>query len=609
MSAISVVLRSMGGQRGELSLAGLLGSAASLCAIALLGTSGWLLATAATHPPVLALSAAAVLVRAAAIGRGVLRYAERLVGHDAAFRGLTKLRVTVYSALERLAPTGLAAFGRGDVLARLVGDVDTSLDLPLRVILPWVQGMLVASATVAMLAWILPADGLLVGIVSLVALTAVPALSAILSRRADARLAPARAALADCVVRALDAAPDLLASGSLPRALAALRSRDREVTRLHKREAVGLGAGDAAALVAQGIAVAGVLALTVPAVAAGRLDPPWLAVAALLPLALMDVLAALPGSALALLRVHSSAQRLVEVMSAPDPVPPVTAPAALPAGLRAGSDEIVLALANVHARWSPPDTGRVAALRGVWCDVQRGRTTAVVGPSGSGKSTLASVILGFLPYEGNAVLAGAELRDVDGDDIRAHVALMSQRAHVFDTSVAENLRLGDATASAERLLAVLDSVQLTPWISRLPDGLDTQLGPFGVTMSGGERQRLALARLLLADRDLVVLDEPTEHLDPATAEAVGRTIRSVLEGVTTILITHRLSDAAACDYIVELQEGIVTASGSHQELMSEGGWYAHQWHAQAQQKELAEFLSRLPVGVAVPRADLPRAPR
>ena len=602
-SPVSVVRRAMGHQRGELALAGLLGAGASFCAVALLGISAWLLATAATHPPVLTLSAAAVLVRAAAIGRAALRYAERLVGHDAAFRGLTRLRVQVYRALERLAPTGLAAFSRGDALTRIVGDVDTALDLPLRVILPWAQAALVAAATVGMLTWILPANGVIIAVASLISLAAIPALAGGLARGAEARLAPARGELAASVVRALDAAPDLVATGALAKALDSVRDRDRVLTSLQKRESAAMGAGDAAALITQGVAVAGVLLITVPAVAAGHLGAEWLAVAALLPLALMDVLGTLPGAAVAALRVRASATQLAEVMGAPDPVAPPTHTIALPQAAANGSVPL-LRVRDLSARWQPPDADAVAALHDVTFDVPRGATVAIVGPSGAGKSTLVSVLMGFLPYEGMVTYAGVELRDAAGDDIRAQIGLLTQRAHIFDTTVAENLRVGDRDADDQALVDVMAAVQLDGWLAARPQGLHTPVGAFGVAMSGGERQRLALARLLLARRDVVILDEPTEHLDPKTADAVGATLRETLAGSTVVVITHRMRDAQDADLIVQLEDGVVTATGTHDTLVRDGGWYADQWRLQRDEHELERWIATLPVGVGVAAASL-----
>ena len=587
---VHALWNAMSAQKRELRVAGLLGALASGSTVALLGVSAWLIATASQMPPVLTLTVAAALVRTLAIGRSAFRYLERLVGHDAAFRGLTDLRVTVYGSLERLAPTGLRAFGRGDLLARLVADVDAALDLPLRVVLPWVQATLVAGVTVAFLAWLLPSAGVLVGVLAVMAVALVPWLIASTARSAEERMAPARAALSDAVVRSLDSTAELAAFGAAPVAVARVRQVDDHLTALNLREAYSLGLGGGIGTVVQGAAVVGALVLAVPAVVSGRIGPVWLAVVALLPLALFDVLATLPTSALTYQRLRGSALRLAEVEATPSPVMDPARPRAIPAGFEG------LQVRAMGAHWAP---GR-AALRDVSFRVRSGERVAVVGPSGSGKSTLAAVLMGFLPYEGSVTLSGVEVRDADGDDVRRRVGLLTQDAHVFDTTIADNIRLGRPDATDAEISAAAAAAQLDPWISTLPLGLDTTVGAFGSEVSGGERQRIALARLLLADRPLVILDEPTEHLDGATADALADTLSTALRHSTVLLVTHRLRGVEGFDRILEIGDGRVVADGTHEELMRLGGWYSAQWTLESERQDMVRLLARLPIGQAVP---------
>ena len=587
--AVRALWHGMSAQRRELAVAGLLGAAASASAVALMGVSGWLISRAAEMPPVLTLTVAAVLVRFLALSRALLRYVERLVGHDAAFRGLTQLRVVVYRNLERLAPNGLAAFGRGDLLARLVADVDAALDLPLRVVLPWVQAALVSAATAAFLVWLLPASGAAIGLLALVALVAIPWLAARIAQAAEARMAPAKAEMSATVVRALDATPEITAFGAGPAATARVRALDDGLTRLNLRESYALGVGSSVGIVVQGAAVALALAIAIPAVTDGRIEPVWLAVIALLPLALFDVLATLPGSALAYQRLRGSALRLQEVEQAPSPVVEPADPRAVPdafTGVR---------LAGVSASWVAGET----TLHGVDLVIEPGQRVAVVGPSGSGKSTLAAVLMGFLPYEGSATLSGVELRDTDGDDLRRHVGLLTQQAHIFDTTIADNVRIGDPHADDDAVAGVLAAAQLDDWVAALPSGAQTTVGSFGLTISGGERQRIALARMLLADRPLAILDEPTEHLDGPTADALTRTLSAALRDRTVLLITHRLIGLEQVDRIIELHGGRVRASGTHDELMGLDGWYAQQWRLESERRDMSALLADLPVGRGV----------
>jgi thiol reductant ABC exporter CydC subunit len=519
----------------------------------------------------------------------VFRYAERLVGHDAAFRGLTGLRVTVYEHLERIAPAGLSAFGRGDLLSRLVADVDAALDLPLRVILPWAQAVLVSAATVLFLAFLLPGEGLVVGLLAVGALAVVPWLVARAARAAEARIAPARADLTGAVVQVLDATADIAAFGGGSAARQRVRHLDDRLTRLASRESFALGLGGGLTIIVQGLAVSISLALGVVAVTEGRLEPVWLAVAALLPLALFDVLGGLPSSALAYQRLRGSATRLAEVEGLANPVREPESPTALP------PDFTDLVLRDVSATWP---TSSTPVLHGVSLRIGRGERIGLVGPSGSGKSTLASVLMGFLPYDGDITMSGTELRAVDGDDLRRTIGLMSQQAHLFGTTIADNIRLGDPDASDDDVARALDAAQLTDWVATLPDGAGTDVGAAGVAVSGGERQRLALARLLLARRKVVILDEPTEHLDATTAAALAQTLAAALTGITVLVITHRLSDLIDVDRIIELRDGYVTATGTHEEMLRADGWYAQQWRIEAERQQMAELLDELPVGIA-----------
>jgi len=242
-----------------------------------------------------------------------------------------------------------------------------------------------------------------------------------------------------------------------------------------------------------------------------------------------------------------------------------------------------------------------SVLEDVDLDVEPGQRVAVVGPSGSGKSTLAAVLMGFLPYSGSVVLSGVELRAANGDEARHQLGLLAQQAHVFDTTIADNVRIGDPRAESAEVNESLERAQLLSWVSTLPERDETTVGSFGAAVSGGERQRIALARLLLTSRPFVILDEPTEHLDGPTADALTDTMNDALTDRTVLLITHRLRGLEDAHEIVELREGRVVARGTHDELLTQGGWYAEQWRAEAEREDMAALLPTLPVGTAVPR--------
>lgn len=563
--------RAMREQRWELAGAAALGFVAAASAVALLGTSAWLIATAAGAPPVLTLTVAAVMVRAFALARAVFRYGERLAGHDAAFRGLIGLRVRVYRQMERLAPAGITQLGRGDWLARMVGDVDAAVDLPLRVVLPWLQSALVVAGAVAFLWWLAPAAALLMALAGLAGVMLVPWLVARITARAEARLAPLRAELSSALVTAFDAAADLEVFGARDLAIGQIAAVDSRLTRLGRREALGLGLAGALVTAVQGIAVVGSLCLTIPAVTDGTLEPVWLAVAVLLPLAVFDVVAGVPAAAITVQRVRASAIRIQELatMESPanEPVHPVDCPPGF-TGLR---------LAEVSVTW---DAHRPAVLTGISLSIDPGEHVYLVGPSGAGKSTLAQVLMGFLRYSGRIGVNGVELSCIEPDELRTRVGLLEQRAHIFGTTIQENVTLGREGEVPERVEAALTSAQLDAMIARLPRGIHTPVGSFGSSISGGEAQRLALARLLAEPRPLVILDEPTEHLDLATAVAVDSVIMGQLASLTTITITHHLLTIPADARVFVLQDGRLAAADTCEELLLGGGWFAEQWEVQ-----------------------------
>ncbi|WHX19915.1 thiol reductant ABC exporter subunit CydD [Streptomyces malaysiensis subsp. malaysiensis] len=553
------------GGRGRFGLALLLGSLALLSAVGLMAVSGWLISRAAQQPPVLYLMVAVTATRAFGIGRAVFRYAERLVSHDAVLRVLAELRVAVYRRLERLAPAGLGRTRRGDLLSRLVADVDAVQDYFLRWLLPVGTALIVGAASVGFLTWVLPEAGAVLAAGLLVAGVVVPAVSGALARRAERRLAPARGALSAQVVDLLAGAAELTVAGALPRRLDEVRRADGALTRIARRTAAAAGTGAGLSALVCGLTVAAAAWVGVPAVADSRIHGVWLAVVVLTPLAAFEAVAGLPLAVQHRQRVRRAAERVYEVLDEPLPVRE-------PDEARreeAPSTPYPLVLRGITAR----HPGQSApALDGFGLELRLGRRVAVVGPSGAGKSTLAQVLLRFLDPEGGTyTLAGRNAATLDGDAVRRLVGLCAQDAHVFDSSLRENLRLARPGASDDELRSALAGARLLDWVDGLPDGLDTLVGEQGARLSGGQRQRLALARALLADFPVLVLDEPAEHLDLPTADALTADLLSATRGRTTVLITHRLAGLAAVDEVIVLDGGRAVQRGTYEELASADG--------------------------------------
>ncbi|MEV7067397.1 thiol reductant ABC exporter subunit CydD [Streptomyces collinus] len=552
-----------GARRGRLGLALLLGSLALGSAVGLMATSGWLISRASQQPPVLYLMMAVTATRAFGIGRAVFRYAERLVSHDAVLRMLADTRVAVFRRLERLAPAGLRRVRRGDLLSRLVADVDALQDYWLRWLLPAGAAVVVSAASVGFTAWLLPEAGAVLAAGLLAAGVGVPLITGAVARRAEQRLAPARGMLATRVADLLTGTAELTVAGALPARTAQAREADRALTRIASRAATATALGDGLTALVSGLTVTAAALAGAQAVAAGRLDGVTMAVVVLTPLAAFEAVLGLPLAVQYRQRVRRSAERVYEVLDAPEPVTEPERPREAPAS------PFPVVLRGLTARYAGQERD---ALAGLDLTLDEGRRIAVVGPSGSGKTTLAQALLRFLDAEaGSYVLAGVDAYALHSDDVRGLVGLCAQDAHLFDSSLRENLLLARKDATEDHLRAALRRARLLDWADSLPDGLDTLVGEHGARLSGGQRQRLALARALLADFPVLVLDEPAEHLDLPTADALTADLLAATEGRTTLLITHRLAGLEAVDEVIVLDRGQVVQRGSYAELLAMDG--------------------------------------
>ncbi|MER5505075.1 thiol reductant ABC exporter subunit CydD [Streptomyces sp. NPDC002766] len=557
-SVLARVRAMSGPRRSRLALALLLGALALGSAVGLMATSGWLISRASQQPPVLYLMVAVTATRAFGIGRAVFRYAERLVSHDAVLRMLADTRVAVYRRLERLAPAGLRRTRRGDLLSRLVADVDALQDYWLRWLLPAGAAALVSAASVGFTAWLLPEAGAALAAGLVAAGVGVPLVTGAVARRAERRLAPARGELATRVTDLLTGTAELTVAGALPARTAEARRADGVLTGIASRAATATALGDGLTALFSGLTVAAAALAGAQGVADGRLNGVAMAVVVLTPLAAFEAVLGLPLAVQYRQRVRRSAERVYEVLDAPEPVREPELPRQAPA------TPFPLAVRGLTARHAGQDRD---ALAGLDLNLDQGRRIAVVGPSGSGKTTLAQVLLRFLDAgSGSYTLAGVDAYALDGDDVRRLVGLCAQDAHLFDSSVRENLLLAKKDATESELRDALRRARLLDWADSLPDGLDTLVGEHGARLSGGQRQRLALARALLADFPVLVLDEPAEHLDLATADALTADLLAATEGRTTLLITHRLAGLEAVDEVVVLDAGRVVQRGAYAQL-------------------------------------------
>ncbi|HLT83718.1 MAG TPA: ATP-binding cassette domain-containing protein [Phototrophicaceae bacterium] len=597
--------------RRRFALAVLAGTAGLGSAVALSATSAWLIARASQMPPVLELGVASVAVRTFGIARGLMRYVERLVSHDVALRGMATLRERVYTTLADAPTDVVSGLHRGDVLARTGADVDAVGDVVVRGLLPAAVAAVVGAGTVTLVAWLHPVVGAVLAACLLLAGVVGPLLSMRAARMDELAQAAARTDLSAGAMAMVEGAAELTVSGRLPRARAALADTERRLARA--KDAAARPAALAAGLdhLATGIAVLAALVLGVQATAAGTMEAVELAVVVLTPLAAFEGTALLGPAAIQLVRSAGAAVRVTELLdraapaelvrAAPGPAAPEAArgagsgpvadalaprprvgvPAPEPAegdadlaprrptgAPRAGDCPAVLRAHGLSVGW--PRSGVVAS--GLDLEVRPGRSVAVVGPSGIGKTTLLLTLAGLVPPLGGRVeLGGTPVGGLDRRTVSDAVVLTAEDAHVFATTVLENLRVARGDVEEAEARELLGRAGLGTWLAGLPDGVGTLLDPDATSVSGGERRRLLLARALASRAPLLLLDEPGEHLDPATADRlVGDLLSTRDSGRGVLLVTHRLAPLAAADEVVVLGRGhgpaTVLARGTHAQL-------------------------------------------
>ena len=534
--------------RWRAALSVLLGALALAFGVALMATAGYLISHAAEQPPILSLTVTIVAVRFFGLARPLSRYLDRLVGHDLALRALGRIRAGFYARLEPLAPAQLETYRRGDLLERMIGDVDSLQGLYLRGLGPPLVALAVGAAAVGVTAAFLPLAAAVLALGLLVAGVAIPVLSGALARAAARRRRAASGELNAELVELLRGAPELVVFGREDDVQCRVRALDGELSRLARRDALVAGLGGALSLAACGLTVVGVLAVSVTAHDTGTLDRVLVATLALLALASFDAILPLPAAAQELTASVASGRRLLELTDREpgvrDPGTPIAAPRA-PA---------TVALEDVTVRYG---SDQAPVLRGVDLRLEPGRKLALVGPSGAGKTTVTHLLFRFLdPERGRVTIDGRDLREYRQEDVRRMIALAGQGAHLFASTIRENLRLARPGASDDALWSALRRAQVAEWVHSLPDGLDTFVGEEGDGLSGGQHQRLVLARALLADAPVLVLDEPTSHLDPATARSLMNAVFDASQGKTVLLITHRSEGLDRMDEVVTIDGGV-----------------------------------------------------
>ncbi|MGC4112052.1 MAG: thiol reductant ABC exporter subunit CydD [Nocardioides sp.] len=526
--------------RLRFALPTLLGGLATASGVALTATSGWLIVQASTRPAVLTLLVAVVGVRAFGLARPMLRYAERLTSHDVALRLLADRRAAVYAALVPLTP-GRLGRRRGDVLASVVDDVDAVLDRELRDRLPVRGFVLVGLLATALATYADRRTGVVVAALCLLGLASYAAVR-VSTERTERCLVAARAELSERVVESIQVCDELVMWQAGAAAVSGVVASARDTARAALRSAVRVGLGKGAALLGSGLAVVACALLVAPAVWSGAVGAPVAAMLVLLPLALAEAVVPLADAGAAATRAVAAQARVDALLARSPAVTPPIRPSV-------PDDDPAIVLDRVSAGWGE----RPLPLTDLTLALPPGARVAVVGESGSGKTTLAALLLRFIdPGAGTITLGGVPLSRLELDRVRGTVGLVDDDPHVFATSVAENVRLASPGADDAEVERALRQAGLGPWLDELTEGLDTRLGDGAAAVSGGERARLAVARSLLADQQVLVLDEPTAHLDHATAALLADEVLRHNGRRTVVWITHDPVGLDRVDAVLQL---------------------------------------------------------
>lgn len=540
-SDVRAVLRLAQPLNRRFALGVVLGLGSSISVVALLATSGWLITRASERPSIMFLDVAIVAVRMFAFGRTGFRYAERISTHDSALRQLSALRVGIYDRLVPLAPDALTGTKRGDLLSRLVSDVDRLQDFPLRVVQPLVVALGTALISIVAIAIIYPPAALILLVTMTIAVGVTVVAHALIASRPERAIGRLRGALNDELMRFTEHLDTLVAFDAVDMTLARVSRADRQLRSATTRRAAATSITAATMSACASAAVIATIISVAPHLSGG-VGAPGFTVLVLVPLALFDVIGAVPLALGAWREVRAAAERVATV--APGAVPPgIPTDPAIPLdasllehSVREAVTEPILELHGVRAQWPH---AAAAALAPVTVSVRTGDRLLIDGPSGSGKTTLAHVLARLLDYSGSYRVGGVEASALRAEDVRQVIGLCEQLPYLFDNSIRQNLLFARDDASDEQLLDVLGRVGLDRWAAER-GGLDAPVGERGALVSGGQAQRLAVARALLADFPVLVLDEPTANVEPALA---GQLLEDILGAANSacqavILISH-----------------------------------------------------------------------
>ena len=559
-TALRRCISMLGVSRSGFALSLLLGVTALGSAIALGGTAAWLIARASQQPPVLYLTVAATSVRLFGVSRALARYLSRLASHKVALTGMDNLRNNLYDELSAAPGAKLSLVRRGDLMTRAGADVDEVGNVVVKTLLPSLVALIVAVGTIGVVTFISPAAGAILALSLVVSGLVAPALIARSVRLAESQGADARTDIAATSLAILEGATELAMAGTLDRARDSHSVAEASLSGALARSARLSALARGLDVSAMGTAVVGSLLIGIPQTTSGVLAQVLLAVIVLVPLSSFEGVAELVPAASQLVRSAQAATRICSLLddeAQPDPHD-------IPEG------NTLVEARDLAIGWP----GGPTLATGISLTVEPGSSLAIVGPSGIGKTTLLATLTGIIPpHSGSALINGVPAWGAHRDQLASHITMTAEDAHVFATTIYENLRVARASLTREEATELLAQAGLATWVGSLPDGLDTVIGSGGTTVSGGERRRLLMARAMAAPAPIMAVDEASEHLDAATADRLMETLLKRSPERATLVVTHRLSALDQAGHVVVLAAAeptgcaTIVARGTHDEVV------------------------------------------